>query len=135
MNKNPKGNPVNLSRPLWMIFLTTIILSVTITSQTQPEESEFKLSRISPAKVFTPNGDGINDEVNFVFENPGESIVTGSVYDIAGAYVADLAWSGDNVSLKWDGRDRGGSFAREGIYVYQIKAEGKVINGTVVVAR
>jgi flagellar hook assembly protein FlgD len=70
-----------------------------------------------------------------VFENPKESIVSGCIYDITGAFVADLDWGGDNSSLKWDGEDRNGNIVREGIYIYQIKAEGKIINGTIVVVK
>ncbi|MBN1385258.1 MAG: gliding motility-associated C-terminal domain-containing protein, partial [Elusimicrobia bacterium] len=97
--------------------------------------TEFELIQVWPRKTFTPNGDGINDEINFVFENPKESVVYGCIYDITGAFVADLNWGGDNSSLKWDGKERNGNVVREGVYIYQIKSEGKIINGTVVLVK
>jgi gliding motility-associated-like protein len=98
--------------------------------------TEFELSQIWPSKVFTPNDDGINDEINFVFENPKASIYTGEIYDITGALINDME-SGDisDYSLKWDGATREGKTANKGVYIYQIKAEGKIINGTIILAK
>jgi len=95
----------------------------------------FEFVQLWPRRIFTPNGDGINDTVNFIFENPKLSVVSGKIYDIHGAYVADIAPGDDITSLVWDGKDKSGSYSRKGIYIYQIKCEGKVYNGTVVVAR
>ena len=39
------------------------------------------------------------------------------------------------ISLKWNGRDKTGNYVPSGVYIYQIQAEGKVINGTIVVAK
>ncbi|MBN2406365.1 MAG: gliding motility-associated C-terminal domain-containing protein [Elusimicrobia bacterium] len=101
--------------------------------------TEFELSwagTIGPTKVFTPNEDGINDKVNFMFENPKESLFSGEIYDIAGAIVADMTVSDDfDYALMWDGKDRDGNTADKGVYVYQIKSEGKTINGTVILAK
>ena len=38
-------------------------------------------------------------------------------------------------SLKWDGRNGDGQIVSSGIYIYQIEADKKVFNGTVVVAK
>ena len=98
--------------------------------------TSFEFVQVWPKKIFTPNRDGINDEINFLFENPKLSVLTGKVYDIHGAYVADLAPGADPfTSLVWDGKGKGGGSVRKGIYIFQIKCEGKVYNGTVVVAR
>ncbi|MCK4532144.1 hypothetical protein KAU39_00015 [bacterium] len=38
-------------------------------------------------------------------------------------------------SLCWNGKFNDGRKARSGVYVYQLKVNGKAINGTIVVAR
>jgi hypothetical protein len=88
------------------------------------------------ARIFTPNGDGINDKVRFEFENPEMLPVGGTVYDLSGARVADLTPGSDPTAvLLWDGKDGTGQTVPGGIYIYQIAFAGKVATGTVVVAR
>lgn len=86
-------------------------------------------------KVITPNGDGLNDYVTFTLDNPRDSAFSGKIYDLTGAFVADMR-PGRQVadSLEWDGK-AGGATVPRGVYVYQIKAEGKTFNGTIVVIR
>jgi hypothetical protein len=87
-------------------------------------------------RIFTPNGDGYNDKVGFHFDNPELLPVTGEVFDITGARVADLREGTDPASLLlWDGKDADGRVVPGGIYIYQITFQGKQTNGTVVVAR
>ena len=102
--------------------------------------SSFSLSQSTPTKIFTPNGDGTNDTFQLIFENPSGSILSQKkIYDLTGAEVADFQVNGDEtstpVTLIWNGRNQSGSIVRSGVYIYQVQAEGKVINGTVVVAR
>ncbi|MBI4676477.1 MAG: gliding motility-associated C-terminal domain-containing protein [Elusimicrobia bacterium] len=86
-------------------------------------------------KVITPNGDGLNDTVVFVFDNPKDSGFSGKVFDAKGAYVSEMRPGPlSRNSLMWDGKSNGGAVSR-GVYIYQIKAEDKVHNGTVVVIR
>ncbi|HBA60650.1 MAG TPA: hypothetical protein DCZ92_07495 [Elusimicrobia bacterium] len=86
-------------------------------------------------KVITPNGDGRNDYVVFTLDNPRDSSITGKIYDLSGAFVADMK-PGTQIAdtLAWDGKSNG-SVVPRGVYVYQIKAEGKTFNGTLVVIR
>ncbi|MFC1521048.1 FlgD immunoglobulin-like domain containing protein, partial [Elusimicrobiota bacterium] len=86
-------------------------------------------------KIFTPNGDGWNDHVIFRYENPEGLSVDGKIYDLTGAYVAKLKQGTASDSIMWDGKDDSGNTVRSGIYIFQIKAGGKLFNGTVVVAR
>ena len=73
--------------------------------------------------------------MTFRLSNPRDSGVSGRIYDLRGAHVADMT-PGMQVadSLVWDGRSNGRVVPR-GVYIYQIKAEDKVFNGTVVVIR
>ena len=98
----------------------------------------FRITQTVPKKIFTPNGDGVWDEFNIVFENPeGLSISSAKVYDLSGAEIASLRPGTYNLeaSLAWDGRKKGGERASAGIYIYQFKAGDKYFNGTVVLAR
>ncbi|MBI4425339.1 MAG: gliding motility-associated C-terminal domain-containing protein [Elusimicrobia bacterium] len=94
---------------------------------------EFDLSGISN-KAITPNGDGRNDQVVFLFDNPRDSAFSGEVFDVTGARVASMSAGPVSNSLQWDGR-AGGRAVPGGVYVYQLRGEGKVFNGTVVVIR
>ncbi|MDT8287253.1 MAG: hypothetical protein RQ748_09105, partial [Elusimicrobiales bacterium] len=48
--------------------------------------SSFRITQTVPRKIFTPNGDGIWDEFNIVYDNPeGLSISDAKVYDLSGA--------------------------------------------------
>jgi hypothetical protein len=97
----------------------------------------FDLSNLT-SRVLTPNGDGKNDVVIFTFDNPNGSPVEGKIYDMRGAYVADMipgtARGLTAGQLVWDGM-MNGKPVTSGVYVYQVEAEGKVFNGTLVVAR
>ena len=87
-------------------------------------------------RIFTPNGDGYNDKAVFHFTNPEQLPLAGTVYDITGAEIASLAQGSDPASLLiWDGKDSEGRIVPGGIYLYKIDFQGKVITGTVVVAR
>jgi gliding motility-associated-like protein len=85
-------------------------------------------------KFITPNGDGLNDAVVFNFDNPKLSSFQGKIYDIRGAFVADMLPGPVNDSLLWDAK-AGGHVVPRGVYMYQIQAEGKTFTGTVVVIR
>ncbi len=91
-------------------------------------------------KVITPNGDHLNDEAFFIYQNPRDSAITGKVYDMTGGQVADMV-SCPSVPpqpgmgcLQWDGK-AGGRVVKGGVYVYAIKGEGKTFSGTIVVIR
>ncbi len=103
-----------------------------------PSELTLDKANVFP-RIFTPNGDGINDIVLFVVENPKDSSIDGKIYDIGGNEVATLAPAGVGAptpdTLMWNGRDRDGRLVRSGVYIYRIKGEGKSFTGTVVVAK
>ena len=85
-------------------------------------------------RAITPNGDGLNDTTVFTFDNPRDSAFSGKIYDLSGAFVADMTPGPVSNSLQWNGR-AGGRAVASGVYAYQIKAENKVFNGTLMVIK
>jgi gliding motility-associated-like protein len=68
--------------------------------------------------VFTPNGDGHND--NWAVESQGIATYDAKVYDRWGVMMSDLKAPGTG----WDGRTVGGELAVPGTYYYIIHATG-----------
>jgi hypothetical protein len=95
--------------------------------------SQFGIASINPPKVFTP-GIAPYEKITFYVDNPSGDKVVGNVYDLKGEFVARLEPVGDatNTSavLEWDGIGK-----PKGVYIYQLEADGKVINGTIMIAR
>jgi len=99
--------------------------------------SGFKLDEGYPRpRVFTPNGDGNNEQVTFEYENIDENSIVCWIYDIKGSVVRqlDIVGGGED-KFTWDGKDEGGNIVPSGIYIYQIEVEGQTINGTIVLAK
>jgi len=99
--------------------------------------SGFKLNEGYPRpRVFTPNGDGSNEQVTFEYENIDESSIVCWIYDIKGSVVRqlDIVGSGED-KFTWNGKDEDGNIVPSGIYIYQIEVEGQTINGTIVLAK
>jgi len=84
--------------------------------------------------MLTPNGDGKNDSMVFVFDNPRGSITRGKIFDIRGAFIAKMTEGEIANSLFWDAK-ASGNVVPGGVYIYQLESEGQVYNGTVVVVR
>ncbi|HNW44551.1 MAG TPA: gliding motility-associated C-terminal domain-containing protein [Elusimicrobiales bacterium] len=93
----------------------------------------FDISNLSN-KMITPNGDGRNDAAVFLFDNPKDSGYSGKIFDAEGAFVADMVPGPIDDTLKWDGKANG-RVVPGGVYAYQIRAEGKLFTGTLVVVR
>ncbi len=95
-------------------------------------------ANVFPA-LFTPNGDGFNDRVYFVLENPNNAAVSGEIFDMSGRTVTTLAapvlTPGLGTTLSWTGKDSSGGAVASGIYMYRIEGDGQIITGTVSVAR
>ena len=68
--------------------------------------------------IFTPNGDGINDE--FVVSATGFTHITVSIYSAINDKLVFRA----NDLTPWDGRDASGALCAEGYYFYAIEAIG-----------
>lgn len=76
---------------------------------------------------FTPNGDGINDEVAFSFDLflvLDQIEITLDIYDLSGRRVNRLQAansSAGSVQVRWDGRDASGNVAPPGLYLYHLE--------------
>lgn len=71
---------------------------------------------IVPPNVFTPNGDGDNDE--WRVHSEGISEFTCTIYDRWGLKMTELK----SVNEGWSGKTKGGSPAKDGTYFFMIKA-------------
>ena len=99
-------------------------------------------------RLITPNGDTRNDEFFLCFGNPSDSEVETRIFTIWGSEVARVSRirhinntscpalnSGAGAQhARWDGRSSG-SVVKSGVYVYQVKAEGRTYTGTLLVVR
>ncbi len=102
----------------------------------RPSGFTFNAAGISNREI-TPNGDGRNDTVEFLFDNPQFSAITGTIYDLKGHLVSSMLPCTDQPAaqcLMWDAKSNG-RIVPGGVYVYQIKGEGKTYTGTVVVIK
>jgi hypothetical protein len=74
--------------------------------------------------VFTPNGDGVNEnvEIRFVLFKATDVDPSVRIFDLAGRLVAELDRSpgGDIKIYTWSGRDAKGTLVRPGIYLCHI---------------
>ena len=76
---------------------------------------------------FTPNGDGINDEVVFSFDLflvLNQVDVSLGIYDLSGRAVRHLDTVKGNagtIRIGWDGNDENGAKVAPGIYLYYLK--------------
>jgi hypothetical protein len=111
-------------------FLTSLFLSLARGWASVP--------KIYP-RVITPNGDGINDRIFFIIDNPTDAPVEGEIFDISyqtvsGVFPITLDQLGKTV-LYWDGTHSGGSYVPAGIYLYRLELPDGVFTGSVVVAK
>ena len=85
--------------------------------------------------AFTPNGDGINDEVQirFVVFKVEAATPRVRIFDLAGREVAELAARDDDAdSYAWSGRDTAGQMVPPGLYLCHIDLDAAAGEGVAV---
>jgi len=100
-------------------------------------EFEFDAKVGLSTRFITPNGDGLNDYAVFTFANPADAAVTGRIFDLRGALVAEMSTHprlNARYNRVWNGKSFG-SPALPGIYIYRLEAEDKAYTGTLAVVR
>jgi gliding motility-associated-like protein len=84
-------------------------------------------------RIFTPNGDGVNDKV--IFPNLDDVNVEIKILDVNAKKVRDIKQR----PYEWDGKDNFGNIVESGTYIYQfkikIKDKDEYINGTLALAK
>lgn len=81
--------------------------------------------------VFTPNKDGVNDELDFyLINNCGTYELT--IYNRWGL---KLFYTSDLKTKNWDGKNLSGEDATDGLYFYILEGESKKYNGTITLFR
>jgi len=78
---------------------------------------EVKSDSIFVPNIFSPNGDGENDQ--FYFSTNGILNLTFSIYDRWGL----LIFQGTGINSKWDGKSKNGESAPDGTYYYIYNAQ------------
>lgn len=86
--------------------------------------------------VFSPDGDGRNDTVEFIQSSTIEQEWTGTLANAAGETIRRMSWQGQASSFIWDGTDVDGEVLPDGTYTYTLTAVDEAGNAaTPAVAR
>jgi outer membrane protein OmpA-like peptidoglycan-associated protein/flagellar hook assembly protein FlgD len=81
--------------------------------------------------IFSPNGDGIKDEVVIYQETSEEPSWTGNIVSPAGDVVRTYSWRGRaDERLSWEGRTAAGRLVPDGVYAYNLQATDRAGNRT-----
>jgi len=87
------------------------------------------ITRVAVSSVFTPNGDGVNDEFALGYTllklmHPVPVLV--EIYDLSGRCVRQVFTGEETIGSHghvWDGRDGSGAMVPPGLYVYNLQVE------------
>jgi gliding motility-associated-like protein len=79
-------------------------------------------SDLTVPNVFTPNGDGVND--NFTLLTTNLSEITCTIFDRWGTKMYDVNADKGQGNISWDGKNLGGKEVPAGTYFYILKAKG-----------
>ena len=71
--------------------------------------------------LFSPDGDGLKDEVAIKQKSSREALWEAEVLDVSGEVVRNFYWKGEALSFNWDGKDENGNKIPDGPYTYRIK--------------
>ena len=105
------------------ILLIACFAFLAILSSSAMAGVDFNVANVT--NFLTPNGDGLNDEVIAVFDNPKDSAFSGQIFNTKGEVVSSMTSGPIPNSLKWDGKSNG-QVVPSDLYYMQIASEGKV---------
>jgi hypothetical protein len=134
--------PLELAQPINRGDAASEIVSEVLTVRTSISRHLLDDIEVQP-KIVTPNGDGINEQINFSFkllQVTQEVPLRLAVFDLSGRslrVIHDGQQHSGGLRFSWDGRDENGERVPPGLYVYRISVEsekgGDQLAGTVAV--
>ncbi|MBN2030858.1 gliding motility-associated C-terminal domain-containing protein [bacterium] len=110
------------------------VLEVILTgSGIDPTQDELPVS-VFP-NPFTPNGDGFNDYVEFIFSENGIQKPVVQIFNLRGEKICELdGYTGNG--YQWNGQDSDGNDAEPGVYIYIFTPkDNQASNGTITLIR
>ncbi|PKN00568.1 MAG: hypothetical protein CVU78_00395 [Elusimicrobia bacterium HGW-Elusimicrobia-2] len=87
--------------------------------------SNFEISYVRMAKIFSPNADGINDDLNITVALTQSADIYMKAFNIEGKKVwqsAGHSAEAGETTMTWNGRDFSGAMIRNGVYILNIRA-------------
>ncbi len=99
------------------------------------------------SRYITPTSGGPNSTILFCFDNPSDSGIVGTIYDLRGSKIAQMSSNQPAAGtgcpqtgflpqyVSWNGRGISGGVVASGVYIYQIEVESRIYSGTIVVVR
>ncbi|MBK6526963.1 MAG: gliding motility-associated C-terminal domain-containing protein [Crocinitomicaceae bacterium] len=78
----------------------------------------------TPVNIFTPDGDGVNDDFSFEYYAKGVSDFSCIIVNRWGVEITEL----NAITQSWDGTDKNGDPVKDGVYFYSYT--GSAANGT-----
>jgi flagellar hook assembly protein FlgD/flagellar motor protein MotB len=72
--------------------------------------------------LFSPNGDGIKDVVNFSQKSSMGDNWTGRMRNASGTVIRTWSWTQEARNFTWDGKDSSGTLVRDGVYSYEVSS-------------
>ncbi len=78
--------------------------------------------------VFSPDGDGLRDEITIRQSTSNEDLWQGRITTSDGTMVHEFSWQGTADNLVWDGRDASGNVVADGVYTYSLAGTDRAGN-------
>lgn len=121
----PEFESDNVNR--WGIAVNTEAMTPGLENSLYFDDLPSKGAIAFEANPFSPNGDGIEDELLIKYKLPFEQgIIKLQIFDMTGRNIATPYWNvhfPQEGLLKWDGKREDGSNARIGIYIVKVTAK------------
>jgi hypothetical protein len=115
-------------------FIAALVAPASLAQAARPGEAPFVLSNY-------PNPFNPTTTIRAVFNGPAPvnaGAIDVSIYRVDGSLVRRVSGgtiSGNEFSVRWDGRDEGGNAAPGGVYFYAVRAAGFGSTGKMILAR